>query len=374
MPGIFLSYRRSDTEPAAGRLHDELTQRLPGVAVFRDIDSIPVTVRFADYIRKGVSESDVLIVVIGPGWESAVDEHGARRIDSELDFVRIEIETAIQGKIPIVPVLVGGATMPRASSLPHSLRDMTEWQNHELPSRLWKESCDRLVNALQPLVTKNLPKPVKGYKLSVDPLSIGVALVVLAAMGWLYVANRTATPTKVEERVTLPGHIAPAASVPGVGGTVADRLALLALSGMWGLDGEQKSISIFQGREFIKATDKDRPEEGALLRVEGPDRFFVTLPQSKATRRYVTMLVLAQSDGHYSWKATTDQDSNGVKKEVNLARGSVSADLRSWHGIVDDPSSRTGHDFTAALEAQDSLLRWTYSENGREQTLLFRKR
>jgi len=184
MPGIFLSYRREDAEAEAGRLYEALKQRLPATTVFRDIDDIPPGVKFADHIRSKVAGSDIFLAVIGPGWESAVDEKKSRRLDSKDDFVRIEIEEAIGRKIPIIPALVRGASMPHADALPLSIRDLSEWQNHELPARLWKESCARLVESIQPLLAKSgsaapPPGPNKAWAWAISGAALaGIAMAV----------------------------------------------------------------------------------------------------------------------------------------------------------------------------------------------------
>lgn len=42
MPGIFISYRRSDNPDAVGRLYDRLVSGFGKSAVFKDVDSIPL--------------------------------------------------------------------------------------------------------------------------------------------------------------------------------------------------------------------------------------------------------------------------------------------------------------------------------------------
>src|SRR5262245_8692732 len=118
MTGIFLNYRRSDSEAWAGRLHEALAERLPGVPIFRDIDNVPAGVRFSDHIAKAVQECNVFICLIGPQWLTAADAKGTRRIDEPHDFVHIELAAALRLEKPVVPTLVGGATMPARESLP----------------------------------------------------------------------------------------------------------------------------------------------------------------------------------------------------------------------------------------------------------------
>ena len=52
-----------------------------------------------------------MLVMIGPGWLHAKDEDGQRRLDHELDFVRIELRAVLQRKIRVIPVLLNGTRM-----------------------------------------------------------------------------------------------------------------------------------------------------------------------------------------------------------------------------------------------------------------------
>jgi hypothetical protein len=60
--------------------------------------------------------------VIGRQWLTATDNAGRRRLDSPRDFVRIEIEAALQRDIPVIPLLVQGASMPDEDNLPPSIQ------------------------------------------------------------------------------------------------------------------------------------------------------------------------------------------------------------------------------------------------------------
>ena len=55
MSGIFISYRRADSEGWAGRLSDSLKVELGRVNIFRDIEDIPPGVEFDTYIETAVS-------------------------------------------------------------------------------------------------------------------------------------------------------------------------------------------------------------------------------------------------------------------------------------------------------------------------------
>ncbi len=121
---IFISYRRSDTKQIAGRICDRLIQKFGRDAVFMDIDNIPAGADFHEFIDETVAKADAVVLLIGDGWVSAADDRGSRRLDNPNDFVRIEIEMALKRKVPIIPVLIDGAAMPREEQLPGSLHPL----------------------------------------------------------------------------------------------------------------------------------------------------------------------------------------------------------------------------------------------------------
>ncbi|MGA7181312.1 MAG: toll/interleukin-1 receptor domain-containing protein [Thiobacillaceae bacterium] len=54
MQGIFISYRRQDSQSAAGRLADHIKEQMPGVPVFRDVETIEPGVDFVEVITRAV--------------------------------------------------------------------------------------------------------------------------------------------------------------------------------------------------------------------------------------------------------------------------------------------------------------------------------
>jgi hypothetical protein len=123
---VFLSYRRDDTQEVVGRIHDQFVKSLGEENVFFDIDSIPLGVDFRRVLGEEVGRCHVVIAVIGPNWLTAVDRQGRRRLDDPDDFVRIEVETALERGTHVVLALVKGARVPPADQLPASLAKMVE--------------------------------------------------------------------------------------------------------------------------------------------------------------------------------------------------------------------------------------------------------
>ena len=86
---IFLSYRRDDTGGRAGRLFDVLVARFGARNVFQDVTTVAPGRDFAAQVDAAVTDSDAVLVVIGPSWLGITDQ-GGRRIDHPDDFVRRE--------------------------------------------------------------------------------------------------------------------------------------------------------------------------------------------------------------------------------------------------------------------------------------------
>ncbi len=125
MVKIFISYRREDSSSYAGRIYDRLWRVFKKKNVFFDVDTMFYGKDFRLKIRTSVDSCDVLLAVIGRQWATITDEHGERRLDNPDDFVRIEIESALQRpECLVIPVVVNGAKLPKHTSLPPSLQQL----------------------------------------------------------------------------------------------------------------------------------------------------------------------------------------------------------------------------------------------------------
>lgn len=124
MPDIFLSYRRQDSEAIAWHINERLKARFGSGSVFIDVDTIPVGSDFRTVIQNEIEQCRVLIVIIGPDWLDEQNEYGTRRIDTDNDWVRLEIESALARNVQVIPLLVKNARLPRLSDLPDSIQDL----------------------------------------------------------------------------------------------------------------------------------------------------------------------------------------------------------------------------------------------------------
>ena len=132
MSKILISYRRQDNADVTGRIYDRLIQRFGQGAVFKDVDSIPLGVDFRIYLDEQVAKCEVFLAVIGRDWMQSMGSTGRTRLDDPKDFVRIEIESALKRQIPVIPILVSGASIPPAERLPISLQGLSYRQGIEV--------------------------------------------------------------------------------------------------------------------------------------------------------------------------------------------------------------------------------------------------
>lgn len=156
---IFLNYRREDTAGHAGRLFDRLNWRFPG-RVFRDVTGLAYGFDFVKEIERKLADCDVLIVVIGKYWLTLrCDDGVTRRLDHEHDFVRLEVATGLRRNIPVIPVLVDGAAMPKAESLPDDLKPLVLRNALTINDPDFDVEVARLIRQLELMFGEQQPSP-----------------------------------------------------------------------------------------------------------------------------------------------------------------------------------------------------------------------
>lgn len=149
MPKIFISYRRSDSDYVTAAIASKLSARFGKRSLFMDVDTIPLGHDFRESIRLSLAACDIAIVVIGKQWLEAGGVLKSRRIDEETDFVRIEVEAVLNRGIPVIPLLISGATMPQPNDLPPSIVELAYRQAIEIrPGRDFDRDLQRLVESL----------------------------------------------------------------------------------------------------------------------------------------------------------------------------------------------------------------------------------
>jgi hypothetical protein len=156
---VFICYRRDDSAGHAGRVHDRLEREFGRDLAFMDVDAVPLGANFIKILREEVAKCDVLLAVIGPNWLDARDEDGNRRLDNANDFVRIEIAAALQRDIPVIPVLLDGARIPRADQLTGDLAELTQRNGLEVRHASFQYDMDKLIRGLKSGFVASFARP-----------------------------------------------------------------------------------------------------------------------------------------------------------------------------------------------------------------------
>jgi len=162
MKGIFISYRRQDSQSATGRLADHLREHMPDVPIFRDVETLQPGIDFVEAIGKALESCGILLAIIGPHWANATDPAGQRRLDGPGDYVRLEIATALKrSDVLVIPVLVDGAQMPGADHLPEELKPLSNRTFIELTDKRWGFDVSTLIDTLRKALNVDpSPKPI----------------------------------------------------------------------------------------------------------------------------------------------------------------------------------------------------------------------
>ena len=147
MPGIFISYRRSDSAGQAGRLFDRLTAHFGEDHVFMDVDTLSPSEHFATRIEKAIAGADVMLVLIGPRWAAE-----SARLADPADFVRRELMAAIRVECRLIPISIDGVPFPDAATLPEELRGVLAAEGATLRHAEFGRDAEHLVDVLSRLV------------------------------------------------------------------------------------------------------------------------------------------------------------------------------------------------------------------------------
>ena len=120
---IFISYRHSDTADFASGLHELLEGHFGQRTTVFDNRNMPLGTDFRTYLLERIHASKVVLAVIGEDWLGYEDSY-VPRIEDSNDFVRLEIEAALEIGKPIIPVLIGRDSSMGVDELPFTLRDL----------------------------------------------------------------------------------------------------------------------------------------------------------------------------------------------------------------------------------------------------------
>lgn len=251
---IFMSYRREDSSIMTGRIRSRLVEVFGRKNVYRDVVSIAGGQKFPKHIDKALQLADAEIVVIGPSWLSIADQRGNRRLDNPADFVRHEVEVAIERDIPIIPVMVGGAEMPKREDLPQGLQDLSSYEAMKVGDDPdFERDTDRLIAVLRQYsrhrTHAHLGSVISKVAVISSWASLAVSLVALSSSMLILIGALTWPPSLVD---ALHYHLVISLSVGGL-------LLIAALSSLVNLRSGRPSSEDIDVERLNSSTWKLRP-------------------------------------------------------------------------------------------------------------------
>ncbi len=129
MSGLYISYRQSDSPGPAAAVAMQLSREYGRSRVFIDGEPDPLLAVPHDANQealdslpaRNLATACVMLAIVGPGW-LATDASGRSSLFQPEDYVRLELATALELHLRIIPVFVGGATgWPDREDIPEAL-------------------------------------------------------------------------------------------------------------------------------------------------------------------------------------------------------------------------------------------------------------
>jgi TIR domain len=179
---IFICYRREDDGYAAQRIHAELAKKFGSKRLFIDTSGLLPGLNFISALERELAHASVLLAVIGPSWLNTKDQEGTRRLDNPTDFVRTEISAALKRNIPVIPLCLDGALVPKDNQLPEDIRELARRGAIFVRLESFDADVARLIRATADLLALNeRPRRAISFPVAATALAGAVAALGLAA-------------------------------------------------------------------------------------------------------------------------------------------------------------------------------------------------
>ncbi|HAD10944.1 MAG TPA: hypothetical protein DCF33_00750, partial [Saprospirales bacterium] len=148
---IFISYRRDDTDAVAENVYHHLKDAF-GDVVFKDNLRIGPAEKWAEVIESNLQAAEVVLALVGNNW-FVKNEHHRIRLELDDDWVRRELEFAINHGKRLIPVMINGEKVP----LPLSFHHMPVLHDHFPSNQAIHVNARRLKEDLHKLIYEDLP-------------------------------------------------------------------------------------------------------------------------------------------------------------------------------------------------------------------------
>lgn len=145
---IFVNYRQKVSLMQAGRVSDKIASHFGYSSIFHDKSSLIGGSNWKQDIENSINQCAVMVVVIGDGWLTQTNPDGGRRLDDPNDYVAMEIATALERKITVIPVLVDNAPRLYSDSLPDKLKGLAFIEPIIIRNDDWNADINKIINAI----------------------------------------------------------------------------------------------------------------------------------------------------------------------------------------------------------------------------------
>jgi hypothetical protein len=183
---IFISYRHGETAGYAGHIRESLRKEFGDKAIYRDVDDMPLGSDFTEVLQAAVSKCKVLLALIGTHWLDVRDSDQERRLENPHDPVRVEIVTALQKKITVIPILLDGARIPAAGLLPGELQPLCGCRGMDISNESFDDDIIRLKKSLRANgIRPESPRRIlleKEFPLALGGVFLGPATTIVSAI------------------------------------------------------------------------------------------------------------------------------------------------------------------------------------------------
>ncbi len=203
MPGVFISYRRSDASGEARSIYDRIRTHPSKPKVFLDVEAIKTGDLWQDSIDNALAQCDVMLVVIGPNWLTIASGAAKARLFDEEDRVAYEVCAALKRQgVRVVPLRVDGAALPTRAQLPEKLAGLLDSQDFEIRNRAFERDY------------RALEEDILGPRKPVAMIVATVVGVAALAMGTWAFMQPDRTPSQPPATASQAGPNPPAAASP----------------------------------------------------------------------------------------------------------------------------------------------------------------
>lgn len=188
---IFISYRRDGADSLARSIYERLDNH--GYECFFDKEKLG-SGKFNIALYKQIEQCTDFLLILPP--------NGLDRCNNSEDWVRLEIEYAIEKHKNIIPVMMPGFEFPQKEHLPESLKDLPNYQSLSLNMDFFSEGVQKLEEKYlhsKPRKDSN-EHEVLALQTSKNDFSIFIKaapMIIICFIAYFFLLNNTKNPPKI---------------------------------------------------------------------------------------------------------------------------------------------------------------------------------